>query len=120
MSKLPGYLASITYHSPSDPENSLFHYAHGTKLNMFEWLQTQPDQLAMFSAYMTAATEIQESSLFQTIISLLLVDEANGSEDRDDRILFVDVGGGRGQVLGNIRKERPRLRRRMIVQDLAK
>ena len=118
MSKLPDYLDSLDYKNPSDPQNSLFHYAHGTNLNMFEWLQTQPDQLATFSAYMAAATEIQETSLLRTITSFLPVDETNCSEDQNNRILLVDVGGGRGQVLNQIPRQRPNLKGRIIVQDL--
>ena len=115
MAKLPNYLASLKYRSPSDPQNSLFHYAHGTKLNMFEWLQTQPDQLATFSAYMAAATRIQEHSLLKTITFLFPYDEADCIKNQHKRILLVDVGGGRGQVLGTIRKQRPTLKGRMIV-----
>ena len=32
-------------------------------------------------------------------------------------ILIVDVGGGRGQILDELRKAMPRLKGRMVVQD---
>ena len=118
MSRLPDYLASLSYHSPNDPQKSLFHYAHGTDLNMYEWLQTQPDQLATFSAYMTAATKIQESSLLKTITSLLPVEKADYSHDQHNKIFLVDVGGGRGQALSKLCQQRPDLKGKVIVQDL--
>ena len=118
MAKLPDYLASLNYNSPSDPQNSLFQYAHGTNLNMYDWLQTQPDQLATFSAYMAAATQIQEGSLLRTITSLLPATKADYSHDQINRIVLVDVGGGRGQALNKLCQQRPGLKGRVIVQDL--
>lgn len=118
MSKLPDYLAALEYENPADPHNSLFHYAHGTNLNMFQWLRTQPDQLATFSAYMAAATEIQKSSLVAIMTSLLPFNEADCSDDQHDRISLVDVGGGRGQALSKLCQQRPDLKGKLIVQDL--
>ena len=122
MVKLPEYLASINYHNPTDPSNSLFHFTNQTKLNMFEWLKTQPEQLANFSAYQAAATKIQEKSLKSSISSLFPVQEGvnilSEHEDPALEILLVDVGGGRGEILEEVRVQRPDLKGRMVVEDL--
>ncbi len=123
MPKLPEYLASLNYHDPQDPAHSLFHYALETKMNMFQWLQTQPEQLDMFSAYNAAATRIQEPSLKATISALFNKTETT-TEFKQDRkmesepVLFVDIGAGRGLALNAVRKDRPNLTGRMIAQDL--
>ena len=122
MAKLPEYLASIGFSNPSDPNNSLFHYSLGTKLNMFQWLKTQPEQLTMFSEYNAAATRIQASSLKATISALFPkrepVTTVNAIDTTENLVIMVDIGAGRGQLLKEFRKERPDLVGRMIAQDL--
>ncbi|KAK4696371.1 hypothetical protein P7C71_g1528, partial [Lecanoromycetidae sp. Uapishka_2] len=122
MARLPEYLSSLNFRNPSDPEKALFQYALGTELNMFEWLNTQPEQLAVFSAYNTAATKIQGRSLQATISALFPNEKSKISieESRieEDQILLVDVGAGRGQALKDVRVDRPDLTGRIIAQDL--
>ena len=122
MAKLPEYLASIGFSNPCDPENSLFHYSLGTKLNMFQWLKTQPEQLSMFSEYNAAATRLQASSLKATLSALFPKKEPmttdHAVDAREDLVMMVDVGAGRGQLLEEFRRERPDLVGRMIAQDL--
>ena len=122
MPKLPDYLAGLDFRNPDDRRTSLFSFAHETDLNMYEWLQTHPDKLAIFNDYHEANALLNEGNLRATLESLL---EPNGDnvgnvEESDERILFVDVGGGRGQSLKAFRKLMPRLKGRMIVQDLPK
>ena len=127
MAKLPEYLATINFSrpgqcSPADPDNALFQYALGTNLNMFQWLETQPEQLAAFSTYNAASTKRRGPVLRATLSALLSAKEPATSSERasieDSRILLVDLGAGRGQILGDIRKERLDLVGRIIAQDL--
>ena len=122
MAKLPEYLASIDFRCPRDPDNALFQYALSTNLNMFQWLETQPEQLAIFSAYNAASTERRGPVLHALISALLPASKTATSSERaqveEDQVLLVDVGAGRGQVLGGLRKERPDLIGRMVAQDL--
>ncbi len=71
MAKLPEYLASISFRSPGDPKSALFHYANDTKLDMFQWLRTQLEQLAVFADYNAASMGLQEPYLKPTIHALL-------------------------------------------------
>ena len=122
MAKLPEYLASSGFSNPSDPENSLFHYCLETKLNMFQWLKTQPEQLTMFSEFNAAGTRLQASSLKATISALFPKKEpvttVNGIDTTENLVMMVDIGAGRGQLLKEFRRERPDLVGRMIAQDL--
>ena len=147
-SHLPDYLSSINYRNPDDPDNSLFHYASGSKLNVFQFMQTRPDMMETFSKGMAAWVRLQGSHLPGSISALFPSDTntlslrdlqgsassnghsvSAGDEDletlpkpknEDDRVLLVDVGGGRGSILQDLRRMRPDLRGRLIVQDLAK
>ena len=122
MAKLPEYLASINFRSPSDPKSALFHYANDTKLDMFQWLRTQPEQLAVFADYNAASMRLQEPYLKPTINALLPkitpAERVAGNKLAQDVVLLVDVGAGRGQALRAVRKDRPDLVGRMIAQDL--
>ena len=122
MAKLPDYLASINFRCPGDPDNALFQYALNTKPNVFQWLETQPDQLAAFSAYNAASTKRRGPVLRASISALLSANgpatPSEGAQIEKDQVLLVDVGAGRGQVLGDIRKERLDLVGRIIAQDL--
>lgn len=147
-SHLPDYLSSINYRNPDDPDNSLFHYASGTKLNFFQFMQTRPDMMETFSKGMAASVRLQGSHLPGSISALFPSDPSGlslrylqgsassyghsvsvGDKDlerlpkpksEDDHVLLVDVGGGRGSILQDLRRMRPDLRGRLIVQDLAK
>ena len=70
-----------------------------------------------------AVSSTRSDGLAQMTISHLLPAEnaASYPSEADDpvqQVLLVDVGGGRGQIIDNVRKKRPELRGRMIVQDL--
>ena len=126
MGKLPEYLASTSFRNPSDPEHSLFHFALNTNLNMFQWLRTQPQALALFTEYNAAATRIQGPSIRATISSLFPMEVTaqlyngsfGGTENQEDDVLLVDIGCGQGNALSEVRQMRPDLRGRMIAQDL--
>ena len=114
--KLPEYLASINYCNPSDPQNTLFHYALDTELNMFQWLKTQPDQLEIFSQYIVAGAKFRGRWL-QDALSVFFPTGID-SQSGEDHVLLVDIGAGRGQFLRDLRSGRPDLVGRMIAQDL--
>lgn len=146
--RLPDYLSSINYRNPDDPDNSLFHFASGMKIDFFRFMQTQPDMMEIFSKGMATSVRLQGSHLPGSISDLFPLDpnrynprpvpksafydgqpisgEENDleslSKQRSDgnHILVVDVGGGRGNILQDLRRMRPDLQGRLIVQDLAK
>ncbi|KAL8828639.1 MAG: hypothetical protein Q9191_002474 [Dirinaria sp. TL-2023a] len=122
MAKLPDYLSSIGYENPDKRHSTLFQYANGTDQSYFEWMEEHPVQHNKFSAGMSAATELQKPTLEPAIFSLLKTFDRHGESDaeKDKDVLVVDVGGGRGEVLSAIRDAWPKLRGRIVVQDLPK
>ena len=110
----PDYLESTSFKNPEDSTKNLFRYATGTELDFFDWLHTQPRQLDIFSAAMAASSARQEGPMTSKISALFPADNL------EHRVLMVDVGGGRGQILDALRKARPDLKGQMIVQDLPK
>lgn len=122
MTKLPEYLQSIKYQNPTEPRDLLFYYALGTRLSMFQWLKTQPQQLLIFSEYNAAAAKIEGSNLQATISGLFsqhsLANPGQFTGEVQDSVLLVDVSCGRGQALMQARRLRPDIKGRMVAQDL--
>jgi demethylsterigmatocystin 6-O-methyltransferase len=113
---MPEYLASISFQNPDTAQVNLFQYAMQTELGFFDWLPTQPKDLETFSAAMAASSAFQQSTVVN-VVSELFPPENSSS---DDGVLLVDVGGGRGEILNEVRRARPDLTGEIIVQDLPK
>lgn len=117
MGKMEDYLASISFRNPDNRSPSLFQYSMKTNMGFFEWLHTQPDKLEKFSATMTVITMLDLDTVVKSLATLL--GERMEHDQASDDALIVDVGGGRGKILHNLRKMSPDLKGRMVVQDLA-
>ena len=118
MPSLPAYLASTAWVNPVESSRTLFNYHVKTPLSMYEWLQTQPRELAGFGATMAAANKLKLIGVLKTLSeSFPRNSDSNGESVKTD-VLLVDVGGGKGRLIERFRKERPDLMGRMILQDL--
>ena len=118
---LPDYLCHIRSAAPADMKQSLVHYVSESDISFFQWIESQPKALERFSASMAADTRFNQMEIQATLCSLLPeneVPEGNGLLSEEGEVLLVDVGGGRGQALADLRRARPDLRGRLIVQDL--
>ncbi|KAM0309490.1 hypothetical protein ACHAO8_008994 [Botrytis cinerea] len=124
--KLPEYLSSTSFQNPSNGEQNLFQYTMNTKMDYFDWLHTQPRDLAIFSAAMQASSQGSQSAAAELVSSQFPLSDVlncgtkNSEELQEENVLIVDVGGGRGKVLDDLRMARPDLQGGMIVQDLPK
>ncbi|KAM0804318.1 hypothetical protein BDR22DRAFT_594408 [Usnea florida] len=72
--RLPDFLSSIKNRNPDDPDNSLFHFASGMKINFFKFMQTQPEMMEIFSKGMAASVRLQGSHLPGSISDLFPFD----------------------------------------------
>ena len=106
ISKLPSYLKSIDYKNPSDPNNTLSHYATGT--DFFAYLRNDPTRLAKFNSAMRAQMQVSSSQVPGSLLKSTSAQE----------VVIVDVGGGVGQVLDLVMAENPDVKGRFILQDL--
>ncbi|KAF7957958.1 hypothetical protein EAE96_003525 [Botrytis aclada] len=124
--KLPEYLSSTSFQNPGTGEQSLFQYTMDTKMNYFDWLHTQPRDLEIFSAAMQASSQRSQGAAAKLVSSQFPLSDVLHSgtkvfeEIQEENVLIVDVGGGRGKVLNDLRMARPDLQGGMIVQDLPK
>ena len=125
MPKLPDYLASLNYRNPNDRHSTFFGFAHQTDLNMYEWLQAHPEQMEIFNDFQSANARLNEGSVQRILESLLASGDSLGMcsdqfEQSNDNVLFVDVGGGRGESIRRFRTNHPETRGKVIIEDLPK
>ena len=121
MSKLPEYLESVSYRNPGDDPSdpSLFQYSNNTPLEFFQWLQTQPEKLALFHKRMANSVTLERASQKAGFASIFPFESELGKDlASPDEVVLVDIGGGYGQALQDIRTYLPELKGRMVLEDL--
>ncbi|GKZ83431.1 hypothetical protein AnigIFM56816_008524 [Aspergillus niger] len=91
------YFEARGYQNPEDAYDTAFQLAFGTKEHYFEWLQHNPEELHAFNTVM----EIGNRSL-------------------EDRVLLVDIGGGKGHDISGFKRKYTEIKHQLIVQDLPK
>ncbi|GLA30091.1 hypothetical protein AnigIFM63326_008288 [Aspergillus niger] len=91
------YFEARGYQNPEDAYDTTFQLAFGTKEHYFEWLQHNPEELHAFNTVM----EIGNRSL-------------------EDRVLLVDIGGGKGHDISGFKRKYTEIKHQLIVLDLPK
>ena len=119
---MPDYIAHMNGRNPGDLSPNFVHFAtKGANNSFFDYIQPRPALLSRFSKSMRADTLVNQAHV-QSLVSSLFPEndqtQTNGSPDADNHVTMIDVGGGRGNVLNSLRKARPELRGRFMVQDL--
>ncbi|KAL1968076.1 hypothetical protein VTN77DRAFT_2206 [Rasamsonia byssochlamydoides] len=122
IAKLPEYLAHIAYRNPgADPSQpSLFQWANNTDLEFFQWMQTQTqsDTLAKFNAAMATSIETERAnSSGKTFLDIYPFERVLADAQPEETVV-VDVGGGYGHLLREIRRQHPQIRGKMVLEDL--
>ncbi|KAI5860697.1 putative O-methyltransferase [Durotheca rogersii] len=115
---LPEYLKSIKYALPTKLNDGLFQAAHKTELPFFAWLHQNPPYLQIFSSYIVAYRAGKPSWVdpgFYPVSERLT--EGFNDQSGDGGVFLVDVGGGRGHDLLELKDKHPSLPGKLILQD---
>ena len=113
---LPRFLASTHYRNPTDYNDSAFQYGHHTSSGFWEYLKEVPERTELFNSGMQSLATIGGAA---SSAGPYPFEEELGREDVGGAdVAVVDVGGGRGQVLRVIKALAPRLKGRMVLQDV--
>lgn len=111
---IPQFLAQTKYQNPSD--SAPFNLAFSTAMPVFEWRKHNPENAKAGQDFM-AAQRIGQRSVWDGRVPL--VDFHMSDQDmKSGRLLVVDVGGGYGHQLVELRKLHPDLKGKMVTQDL--
>lgn len=120
--KIPAYLKSISYAHPTNIASGPFQYAHSTKNPFFIWLASYPPLASCFNNYMGGYRAGKTSWVdpgFYPVEERLGAGLKNDGNGEGEGVLMVDVGGGIGHDLEELRAKWPDVKGRLILQDQA-
>ncbi|KAL8818105.1 MAG: hypothetical protein Q9191_008014, partial [Dirinaria sp. TL-2023a] len=110
---LPSYLKKTKYSNPTKLDDGPFQEAHGTNVPFFAWLGQNPVYLAAFNHYMGGYRKGKASWMDPGFFPVERLDQNLGPEE----VLLVDIGGGLGHDLEELRAKHPHLQGRLILQE---
>lgn len=118
LQSLPEWLAQHDHKEPSDPEDTPFALGKGLgRMSAWAWLENEGEVLADFNRFIQLGTDHRPK--FTNSFPLDRYLDPEDSAERAERIQFVDVGGGNGQICESVLEKYPRLRNRIVLQNAA-
>ncbi|KKA23341.1 o-methyltransferase [Rasamsonia emersonii CBS 393.64] len=111
---LPKYLTETQFRNPSDIHRGPFQHYHKTTLPYFDYVRRDPARLAVLNS----AMQVQSYAFAESQSAVYPWEYELGQDVSDSEVVIVDVGGGKGQALEEIRKAHPGLKGRFVLQDL--
>lgn len=118
--QLPEYMRDHKYRNPLNPADGPFQLAHSTKDHFFAWLEANPTYMAAFGQYMGGYRAGKPSWLDPGLYPVKTELKLDDVAEKEDAVLIVDVGGGMGQDLLELKTKHPSVKGRMVLQDLPK
>ncbi|KAL8709520.1 MAG: hypothetical protein Q9220_005762 [cf. Caloplaca sp. 1 TL-2023] len=115
---MASFLAETKYANPSDSCGTIHQHLFKTKMPWFPWAQSQPEQMQSLQRLMAIMMHLKtgiDAFPFEERLPQLF---DNSKPLAPEAPIFVDVGGGRGQMARALRKRYPDLQGRFVVQDL--
>lgn len=109
---LPEFLQKTGWKNPEDYHNSAFHLGANTNLGFWEYLEADPEKLQAFNNGMRSQATVKafdSSYPFEA--------ELNRAPVKEQEVVLVDVGGGRGHALERVKQRFPTLKGRLVLQD---
>ena len=116
--KLPEYLAQHEYRSPDDAYNGPFQFGKQTTLHRAKWLQAHPEEGRAFNALMGEFHKQPYSWWLEIYPPSNLTKSFETVENQHSYPLIVDIGGGIGRDMENLRQKLLPSNYTIMVQDL--
>ena len=112
---LPGYIKEINYQTPTKEKDSAFTRAYNMPGATVWEILSSTSHLPAFNMFVASFNRSHKDWLeFYPVEKRL----GEGAESGSDAVMMVDVGGGLGHQTVNLKKRFPKLRGRLVVQDL--
>ncbi|CZS92918.1 uncharacterized protein RAG0_03423 [Rhynchosporium agropyri] len=106
------YYTKNGFETPDDAKNSPFSFANGKEnMGIFDILEEQPERMKVFNSAMAVHSTIG----LKDIIKCYPFDNL---EPNNDGVVLVDVGGGKGHVINEIRTVYPQIKGSMVLEDM--
>ncbi|KAL8840336.1 MAG: hypothetical protein Q9170_001351 [Blastenia crenularia] len=111
---MPAFLQQTEGKNPVTTTDGPFQHAFQTDLKMWEYISERPPRLNAFNTFMEGQREGRTPWFHHFPVQDSLGDDLNSA----DRVLIVDVGGGRGHDMEAFKSAFPQQGGKSIVQDL--
>jgi hypothetical protein len=113
-SRQPDYFEKYGRKEPTTQDHNPFTFANGKpELKILEIMNEKPERMR---AFMQSMNNLEQHLPITGMYDFSWVDKI--AKEQAEHILFVDVGGGKGQSIRAVSKENPELpRERFILQD---
>ncbi|KAI1775116.1 hydroxyindole O-methyltransferase [Hypoxylon cercidicola] len=115
--QFPDFLEKANYRVPTSATNSPYQFAHNTKLNMLEHLETDPINFQRFHNHMGGYRQ-GRASWMDTGFFPVQQRLSTGAESHPGAVFLVDIGGSLGHDLEEFCGKHPDVPGRVILQDL--
>ncbi|KAI0887606.1 S-adenosyl-L-methionine-dependent methyltransferase [Annulohypoxylon maeteangense] len=112
--KMPAYLRSTNFQNPEDSTDGPFQYANNCP-SAFSWLVQHPDVFEAFHDYVHTLRLHRPAWTDMYPVRSKLI---KGLKPDGDASVFVDIGGGTGQILQDFRSDVPQYTGRLILQEI--
>lgn len=111
---VPTFLRQTGYKNPTGATSGVLQYTHKTPDIIWAWLAARPELFEACNAFMEGVRGSRPSWTTWYPIQERLID---GAAVEDGGVLFVDVAGGRGVDIAELRGRFPDAKGRLILQD---
>ena len=119
MHGIPAYLKKTKYRNPVNVADGPFQYAHNTQSTYYRWLADRPEHYQRFNNYMKGCRERKRSWMDQGFYPVKERLETGLKNDHQDSVFLVDVGGGLGHDLEELKVKHADLSGLLVLQDQA-
>lgn len=108
----PGYFQQDGFQNPPSSKNAPITYAERKKdMTIFDILEQDPTRLEYFHTSMAMVNAMSSGEAAKTY-------PFDKLEPNSDGIVYVDVGGGKGQTVKLVKEVYPQLKGKVVVEDL--
>ena len=111
---IPAYLKEIKYQNPGNIADGPFQYAHHTKDPFFVWIGKRPEHFEHFNNYMSGYRQGKRSWMDEGFYPM---EERLGRDAEKYGTFLVDIGGGLGHDLEELKLKHRGVRGRLVLQD---
>ncbi|KAL8973911.1 MAG: hypothetical protein Q9197_001845 [Variospora fuerteventurae] len=116
--KIPQLLKATNYRNPTNPDRTAFNIAFNTKEHPWDFLDSDPELLRNFGIFMATQAVGRPNFLDFFPAKEQLIDGYD-SELNTGGVMFVDIGGARGEEALEFKRRLPGHPGRLILQDRA-
>ena len=116
---IPAYLKKSNYRNPNNIADGPFQYVHNTQNPFFVWLGERPQHFEHFNNYMSGYRQGKRSWMDLGFYPVKARLENGSKKEEEDSVFLVDIGGGLGHDLEELKAKHADVSGSLVLQDRA-